>query len=179
MKKEEIKKAISLIKLNYPYFYKDYSEDDILLLINLWDFQFKNEEYNNVYKAIMFYISTNNHPPTIANIKEIIYNMLNDNKLPSNEEAWEMVLNASRINRASAREEYEKLPGYLQKIITIDTLISIGGSSNDNLIYLKRDFLKDYQTIKEDQKEIYQISSISNNMKTLESDDKKLLTNKL
>ena len=178
MKKEEIKRAISLIKLNYPYFYKDYSEDDILLLINLWDFQFKNEDYKNVYSAIMYHISINDYPPTIANIKEIIYNT-HDNKLPSNEEAWEMVLNASRINRDLAREEYNKLPGYLQKIITIETLIAIGGSDNNNLTYLKRDFLKDYQTIKEDQKEIYQISSISNSMKALESDDKKLLTNKL
>lgn len=168
MTREEISKILSLVKEAYPQFNNNQTEQSFALQVELWNAQFKNESYPNVYKAIMYYISTNAFPPTIAGIKKIIYEQIVGIDLPNNEEAWKLVLKAGRCNGENAREELNKLPEYIRSIITIETLIQIGYANRETLNYIKNDFLKNYEKVLESHQRESQISSISNNIKLLD-----------
>ena len=169
MTREEISRILSLIKEAYPQFNNNQTEQSFALQVELWNVQFKNESYPIVYKATMYHISTNSYPPTIAGIKRIIYEQFNEAKLPKNEEAWELVLKAGRCDRENAREELGKLPEDIRSIINVETLIQIGYANKENLIFIKKDFLKNYESVLESHQRESQISSISNNIKMLDS----------
>ena len=172
MNKNETAKIIALIKLNYPHIYQDYSDSDLDLLISEWTLQLEQMPYKAIYVAVQCHISTNPYPPTIAHIQGILYDMSNS-KLPSGEEAWAIVLKAGRASLYpdSAYEELKKLPEYLKPIVTFDLLQSIANSSDADLPFIKKDFLQDYRSVTESHKRNVQISSISNNIRKLTSEE--------
>lgn len=168
MRREETAKIISLIKISFPQQYSNIDERSLDLLVEEWNLQFKNETYESVYVAMQHYISTNVYPPTIAGIKNLMYEEDSESQFPSGEEAWEIVYRSGRCQREYAYEEYENLPKELKQIVTPETLYEIGNASNESILYIKNGFLKDYHRIQESHKREYQISSISNDIKKLD-----------
>lgn len=181
MNREQSQKIITTLRLNFENFHPNLSSEELTLLINQWEFQFKNEDYPTVYTAIQRYISTNRYAPKIADIKSIIYDMKNKGDLPSEEEAWSLVLRAGRNSLYNVSSEIKALPQYLQDIISRDFLRSIATSSNEGLVYIKKDFLEKFSRLQESHKRDVQISSISHNTKLLENgkdEQKALLSHK-
>ena len=165
MNREESQKIIMTLRLNFENFHPKLSSEEYSLLINQWEFQFKHEDYATVYTAVQHYLSTNHYPPKIADIKSVIYGL--KNKLPSGEEAWELVLKAGRNSAYHVTEERGKLPDFLQNLATVELLKSIASADNKDLTFIKKDFLENYKGFQESHKRDYQISSINNYIKTL------------
>lgn len=167
MTREETSRIIALIQIAYPQTANNLKESDLDLKIDEWTFQFRNDSYQSVYKTVQYYISTNKYPPTIADIHSMKFDIMNRETIPDGETAWELIVKSARCQREYAREQYEQLPEFLKKMVTIEMLVEIGYSNQESLIFMKNSFLKDYRSMKEDIKKNYQISSVSGSLKQL------------
>ena len=125
------------------------------------------------------YSSETNHTPmstrlrctgfqqTIFHHQSLEYEISSDDKPLPPERAWELVHKAGKNSRYNAHEEYKNLPEWLKPSVTEDLLRAIADSSNENLVFIKKDFLKSYEESLESRKRDVQISSISNDIKML------------
>ena len=164
MNKEEALKIVGLIKVSFPHSYKDYTKNDFLLLAEHLCNHFKDVDYMKVYKSVNDYIDVGKFPPTIADIKSMMFREVEDNYLPE-EEVWEMIKDSARCDYAYAEMEYDSLPLEIQNIITINTLVEIGRSSDESLQFIKRDILNNYKKQKSKRIESLLIdSSYTNNL---------------
>ncbi len=170
MRREHTARIISIIVNQFPQQYSNIDDKSLDLLIEEWNLQFMNESYENVYAALQYHISTSVFSPTIAGIKNLLFEN-SGCRLPSGEEAWSVLLKAGRCFRPDAMEEYQKLPSFLKDVVTAETLYEIGNASNESILYIKNGFLKDYQSKRESHKREYLISSISNDIKKLGHDE--------
>lgn len=106
---------LSVIKVAYPNFHNNLSEDDDLdNVINLWTTMFSDEDSGIVTEAVNALIATCKFPPTIADVKEKI-NLITQPQQMTEIEAWNTVYKA--INYYKASENFEQLPPVLQKLV--------------------------------------------------------------
>lgn len=154
MSKQEISKIILLLKTSYSYAFKDMSSEDVESMVNLYQEMFKDNTYKEVALAIKDIINTSEYMPTIATIKNKIYELNNPQQV-NNTELWEELLNAIRNSSYHSEEEFEKLsditkiyvgsPRQLQEMATMDS----------DVIHsvVKGQFLKQIELLKEKYKE--------------------------
>ena len=145
MTKDGIKKCVRLLQLSFPNTYKNFSTEDLQMLMEVWNLQFKNCEDLPVFSALNKVISTSEYPPTFAEIKK---NLMGD-EYENEEEVWSLLLTAGRNGIYGSDEEWEKLPERLKKVTTPGTIKEIALSDNESLQFIKRDVLRDYRNYKE------------------------------
>jgi hypothetical protein len=92
MTKKEFGTIFAMIKLAYPSFTKDLSEDEVIAKIGLWYSMLRGIDIDDLKAGVEKYISNNQFPPTIADLKEY---SLNTNFLNA-EEAWDEIQQAGR-----------------------------------------------------------------------------------
>lgn len=78
---QETTMILNLLKTNYPNAFKDKSAEDIVLMRNLWQSQFKSTDAKDVNIAVQRHIHTSQYMPKISEIAGL---------LPTNENALEM-----------------------------------------------------------------------------------------
>lgn len=117
MDKNETIKILALCKAGYPNQYKGMKTTDAEALINLWNMQFCDISYQDVELAVMQYISsdTTGYMATVGKLKEIIAK--NASKQLDEYEAWRLVSNACKWSGYHAKEEFNKLPPTIQKML--------------------------------------------------------------
>ena len=144
MTREEVKSCLAVINSNYKQCYKEYSDAEMSLLIDIWLIQFASANAEDVKKAIVQYIGTGRFAPTVADIKEILLN-----RIPrlSDEEVWELVKKAGRNGLYASEEEWAKLPEQIRRAITPNTILEIARSDNDSLGWIKKDVLTAYHSV--------------------------------
>lgn len=116
---EEATKICTIIKVAFPNSYKDFGKDDAKFMVQLWQMQFDDIPYNHVWMALNRYISSNQSgfPPTIAQIKDIIYKQYAPKQM-NEVEAWQTVLEACRRTLDNDGINYfEKLPPIIQRVL--------------------------------------------------------------
>lgn len=148
MNAEESLKICSIIKVAYPNSCKDFSKDDVKNMVALWTMQFADIPYNYVSIALNTFISTNTSgfPPTIAQIKEIIYDQSTPNKL-NDIDAWLLVRKACRNSLYHSDEEYAKLPPIVQKVVgSASVLRQYAMCESREMQFIETQFKKDYKT---------------------------------
>lgn len=113
MTRKEIRKMLRIIEIEYPSAFKDMTEKDMVLKLNLWESQFAPYDKDIVLKAFYNCIAKSEFAPKISSIFEEM------NKLETGgdeEQAlWEQL--AKLCGRASVvtQEEFEVLPEPLKK----------------------------------------------------------------
>lgn len=155
MNKQEISKIILLLKTSYPYAFKDMSSEDVESMVNLYQEMFKENTYKEVGQAIKNIINTSEYMPTIATIKNKIYE-LNHPQQESNTELWESLLSAIGNSSYHAEEEFEKLPRLVQIFVQsprqLQSIAREIPSDEIHTVY-KGQFLKQIEIIKQNYKE--------------------------
>lgn len=153
MTREEAIKILSIIKLAYPNFYKNITKQEAEDTINLYQEMFKSEESKIVAIAVKCLINTFKFPPTIADIKEKIY------KLQQEEQEDVMDLYA-KLKRAisngiyGASEEYKKLPTVVQRFVGSPNQLrewAVDENFNDGV--LRGQFAKQIDILRQREKE--------------------------
>ena len=118
MDKKDILECLSLLKVAYPYIYRDISDGDAKALVNLWSFSFADSDPQTVKFAVSELIKRSSRAPSIADIRDYISSMEDiASGTPSDAEMWMILVRAVRNGNYSAREEFEKLPEELKAYV--------------------------------------------------------------
>jgi hypothetical protein len=118
MNLEETLKIFSVLKANYPNFYKNISRMDAEAQVNLWCEMFQDTPYEIVGTAVKAYIATDTdgYPPNVGKIKEQIRKLTQTEEL-TEQEAVNLILKACSNGIYHSQEEFNKLPPVLQKLV--------------------------------------------------------------
>ena len=86
--------------------------------MRLWYSELKDIPYQLAHTALRKYVSTNKFAPTIADIREQVAELNNQNEEELNETAaWSLVLKAIRRSTYYSEEEFAKLPATVQRAV--------------------------------------------------------------
>ena len=87
--------------------------------MRLWYSELKDIPYQLAHLALQKYVCTNKFAPTIADIREQVAELNNQNEEELNETvAWSLVLNAIRHSAYYSNEEFEKLPPVVRRAVS-------------------------------------------------------------
>lgn len=118
MTREETLDLLSVLKAAYPNFYRDMTRKDADHVIELWFEMFKDEPAGLVALAVKRHIATDTKgfPPHIGAIKDAIVKIQQPDEM-TEIEAWNMVRKAIRSYSWDAKEQFDKLPPVLQRLV--------------------------------------------------------------
>lgn len=86
--------------------------------MRLWYSELKDIPYQLAHTALRKYVSTNKFAPTIADIREQVAELNDQNEEDLNETAaWSLVLKAIRRSTYYSEEEFVKLPATVQRAV--------------------------------------------------------------
>lgn len=154
MSRKEISKIILILKTSYPYAFKDMGEEEITNMVELYEEMFKENTYEEVSSAIKCIINTSEYMPTIATIKNKIYELKHPQQ-ESNTELWDKLLNAIGNSSYHSEEEFEKLPLLVKEYIRSPRQLQEMATMPSDEIHtvVKGQFLKQIEIIKQNFKE--------------------------
>ncbi len=106
------------MQTNYPDDFRNLSDVALKAKINLWHMQFKDDSYADVFAAVMAHIAsdTSRFMPPIGVIKASLVKLKQPEDL-TEMEAWGLVKKATRNGYYGAKEEFEKLPPMVQRLV--------------------------------------------------------------
>ena len=115
MNREETGRILSTVAEVYPAFRKD---RDPAITTTVWQRVFRNTPYRQVSAALCAYIATDTRgfPPVPGALNALIAQQ-QELEGPTEGEAWSLVAKALSRGIYNAREEYEKLPEDIQRIV--------------------------------------------------------------
>lgn len=118
MNRTETIKIMAVLRAAYPQYYAKQSQDDLQGIVNLWAEMFADDSYQTVAMAVKALIKTrvSTFPPGIGEITEMIAKITMPEEM-TELEAWAIVAEALRNSAYGSREEFEKLPPVIQKIV--------------------------------------------------------------
>lgn len=118
MTRDDTIDLLSILKAAYPNFYRDMTRKDADHVISLWSEMFKDEPVELVGIAVKRHIATDTKgfPPHIGAIKDAIGKIQQPEEM-TEIEAWNMVRKAIRIHSWDAKEQFDKLPTVLQRLV--------------------------------------------------------------
>lgn len=171
MNQETIIKAITLLKSNYQNALKDYTKEDMQLMINAWLEFFKDTSVNEFELAIKNIINKSDYFPTISQIKKEIAN-IKTNNIPSAEDEWEEVIRTihkfGSYRQQEAMEHLKDYTAYIVRHIGYQNICM----SEDNT-WNKKEFIAEYNQMKDKENELIQIGKLMD-LKML-SNERKLI----
>lgn len=172
---EETKQILSVLKANYFNFFKDWNKEQGEAFLSLWSEAFKNDNTEQVVKAVKSIIYTNvsPFPPSIAQVKNEMFKDVSCLQLQVGT-AWEMVLRSAKCDYQQAKENFNKLPFSVQEAVGSPSfLVELGYSNSDGVGYKRKEFEAKYNQVQQEEKEMYMLCEIS--LQELQTNNQTLL----
>lgn len=118
MTKLEIAELMTILQANYPDSFKGQSDAVVGAKVALWHDFFKDIPKEVVSAAVKAFIAndTRGFMPNIGQINEQIHKLTNNETLTEGE-AWGLVSSALRNSAYNSREEFEKLPERIRRLV--------------------------------------------------------------
>lgn len=113
---KETLKVMAVLKAAYPKYYAGQSDEDAKQAARLWQDMFSEYPLQLVGNAVKMLIATCKFPPNIADVMEKIQ-QITQPKAMTEMEAWELIRKALSNSAYHSAEEFELLPGTLQRIV--------------------------------------------------------------
>ncbi len=109
MDRKHITLILGYLKVAYPYFYKGMEKKDAEEIIVVWQDLFSDCNFELVFTAVKELInsSDNPYPPTIAEIKNKMYELTTEDKTPT--DFWNELVTAIKDSGYHSKEQFEKL----------------------------------------------------------------------
>lgn len=126
---------LSVLKAAYPNFYRDMTRKDADQVISLWTEMFKDEPAGLVALAVKRHIATDTKgfPPHIGAIKDAIGKIQQPEEM-TEIEAWNIVRKAIRSHPWDAKEQFEKLPSVLQRLVGSSSQLQEWGQMDADVV---------------------------------------------
>lgn len=118
MNKTDTLAILGVLKAAYPNFYKDMRRSEADGIVSLWSEMFKDEPVELVAMAVKAHIATDKKgfPPHIGAIKDSIVKIQQPEEM-TELEAWGLVQKALRNGYYGAKDEFDKLPPVVQRLV--------------------------------------------------------------
>lgn len=115
---QETAQIMDILAIAYPQFYNGKNAVDPAKALQLWAGMFADDPADVVAAAVKAFIATNTSgfPPSIGEIREKI-RMLTEPEEQTEAEAWAIAYRALRNSVYGAKEEFDKLPEDIQKLV--------------------------------------------------------------
>ena len=145
--KKDIVDTITLLKITYPNSLKEFKDDELKLMIEVWTKDFKDTPKEEFNKAIQNIRNTSKFFPSVSDIKEqIAKNKIE--KISSAEEEWQNVLSAVRMYGSYREQEaLESLKPYTAKITKYIGYYRICTSTQEEQVWNKKEFISEYNSL--------------------------------
>ena len=153
MSRDEVIAILGVLKVAYPNFYKQITKDELEQTVSLWSKMFANDNAKLVTAAVESLITSFQFPPTIADIKNAMYKLTNEDK--TDIEYW------NELNRAvcnclyNTEQVYNNLSDPVKKFVGSPRALrdlALTDTSTFNTV-TKGQFLKQIVILKEREKE--------------------------
>lgn len=114
----ETGKIMDILKTAYPRFYSGPEAPDIRKMVGLWSEMFRDDDVALVAAAVKALILADDkgYPPHIGAVKAKL-RMITGGDAMTEGEAWGLVAKAIRNSGYGSREEFEKLPPIVRRIV--------------------------------------------------------------
>ena len=154
MNKKEILSMLNLLKIAYPSYYREFSKKEIEETMLLYEQMFKDYDGHLVLLAVKEIIGTAKFPPTIADIKEKIYQFTNVEDKPASE-LWDCLLKAIRNGSYGSEQEFKNLPDIVKDYVVSPRQLQEMAQMDSEIInsVVKGQFLKQIENLKQRAKE--------------------------
>lgn len=118
MTRAEAAKILISLQAAYPDTSKGLPDDVLQAMIGLWHKAFQDDSYDLVSMAVLAHVSadTGRFAPPIGVIKDRLLKLQNPAAMTESE-AWNLVLKALQNSGYHAKEEFDKLPPVLQRLV--------------------------------------------------------------
>ncbi len=153
MEKVEILSMLNILKKAYPSYYKNFSKEEAKEVVDFYEEIFKEDDSKLVLLALKEIINTSEFPPTIATIKNKMFDITHKEQY-SNDELWEALVKALSRSSYYADEEFEKLPELVKLYIRSPYQLQRLAEMESEKVHSveKGIFMKQIEKIKQDYK---------------------------
>lgn len=164
---DETKTILGIIKTAYPNFYKDMSRGELQNIVTLWGEMFENDDIELVKVATKELINSFKFPPTIADIKDKMYELTANKKTPS--ELWGELADALKSGVYNSEEVFEKLSPEVKKFVRNSAQIKELAMMDSDIVHsvVKGQFLKQIEIIQKRQEDNYKMLPQSRRLKEM------------
>lgn len=156
MTKQDAMQIFFILKTAYPKYYQGMGKNEINNFTDLWAAIFEDKPVNLVANALKAYIATDDsgYPPVPGAINIKIRSLCIP-EYPTELEAWQIISKAVSNSGYSAKEEFNKLPEYLQRLVGSPRTLYDWGMMNtsDFNTVIQSYFAKSYRATIEREKE--------------------------
>lgn len=156
MTREDTIKILSILKAAYPSFYKTMTKDEAEGTIQLWSSMFGDDDVLLVINAVKAFIATDEkgYPPVIGVIKKKMREISQPDTM-TEMEAWNYIKNAVRNSLYNSKEEYDKLPPTIQKVVGSHNILREWSLIDTNQFdtVIQSNFMRSYKARAEKEKE--------------------------
>lgn len=119
MDRTETLQILSVLKAAYPDFYRNMERRDAEAVVGLWSDMFLDDPVEIVAAAVKALIASDEkqyRPPHIGAVKAYVRKIAHPEEM-TEVEAWGLVRKATANGYYGAKEEFEKLPHILQRLV--------------------------------------------------------------
>lgn len=118
MNYEDVRKVLTVLRINYPNSFKNLDKEDRKAYLDLWATAFKDDDGVQVLTAVksIIYTDTREFAPNIGQVKNKMYELAHQGEM-TEQEAWNIIAKAIRRSAYHSVEEFEKLPPMLQRLV--------------------------------------------------------------
>lgn len=118
MNRDETKQILTILRINYPHSFKNFTYEESEMFLNLWAEAFKEDSVDLVIAAIkaIIYGDTREFAPNVGQVKAKMFDLMNQDE-PTEQEAWNLVFKALCNSISNAEEEFQKLPKLIQSVV--------------------------------------------------------------
>ena len=148
MNKKETAQVLAVVTVEYYNAFKGLSKADLKAKLNLWEFQFKSDNYESVSAAVNAHIASNKWPPKISELKALLTEQSFPSLKESAGEAWCSVLNAAsewgRYQFLRAEQDLSPVAAMAARVTGWTRICN-----SQNVDMLRAHFLKIYKELQE------------------------------
>ena len=162
MDRPDALKIMAVLRMTYPRFYQDVDKKDANYAVTVWENVFRNDDPRLVMAAVESFIESDEKgfPPVPGQIKAKMRLITERNEL-SEMEAWGIVAKALKNSGYGAKEEFDKFPPIIRRIVGSPAQLRDWGMMDSETVHsvLASNFQRSYRAIAAKEREFARLPS--------------------
>lgn len=154
MTRKEMATVMAVLKTAYPAYYRGQTVEEAKMAVSLWAEMMADYSPEIVAAAVKAFIATGGaFPPSIGQVMELVRKLTEPEEI-GDQEAWEIVRKAISNSAYHSREEFEKLPPEIKRVVHTPEQLkvwAIDDSFNEGVV--SSNFMRSFRACSKAEKE--------------------------